>query len=48
MGVRGVFRVAAAASDLQRAILDELDDRAGRAAGSGDVYQQALDEAMSA
>ena len=48
MGVRGVFRVAAAASDLQRAILDELDDRAGRAAGSGDVYQQAIDEAMSA
>ncbi len=47
MGVRGVFHVAAAAGDLQRAILDELDDQVGRAAGSGDVYQQAIDEAMS-
>jgi hypothetical protein len=44
-GVRGVFRVGPAASDLQQAIMAELDDRAGKA--SGDVWQQALDEAAS-
>ena len=45
-GIRGPFRVSAAASDLQQAILQELDDRAGRAAGP-DVYQQAFEEALS-
>ena len=44
-GVRGVFRVGPAASDLQQAILAELDDRAGKA--SGDIWQAALDEAAS-
>lgn len=44
-GVRGVFRVAAAAADLQQAILDELDEQAGKA--TGDAYQQALEEANS-
>ena len=45
-GVRGIWRVNAATSDLQQAILQELDDRASRAAGPG-VYEQAFDEAMS-
>lgn len=42
-GVRGVFRVAAAASDLQEAILAELGETAAKA--SGTVYQDAIDEA---
>ena len=45
-GVHGIFRVAAATSDLQEAVLDELSDRAGRASGP-DVWQQAFDEAAS-
>jgi hypothetical protein len=45
-GVRGIFRVSAAASDLQRAILDELEDRAGKASGP-DLWQAAIDEAAS-
>lgn len=45
-GVRGVFRVSAAASDLQEAILDELSERANMAAGP-DLWQQAFDEAAS-
>ena len=44
-GIRGPFRVSAAASDLQEAILAELSDRAGKA--SGDVWQDAFDEALS-
>ncbi len=44
-GVRGIWRVSSAASDLQTAILAELDAQAGKA--SGTVYQDALDEAMS-
>ena len=45
-GVRGVFRVSAAASDLQEAILAELSERANMAAGP-DLWQQAFDEAAS-
>lgn len=44
-GVRGVFRVAAAAGALQDAILAELDERAKLA--TGDVWQAAIDEAAS-
>ena len=44
-GVRGIFRVSAAASDLQQAILEELTELSGKAAG--DIWQQAMDEASS-
>lgn len=47
-GVRGVLRVSVAAGALERAILDEIDQRvsvAGNAAG--DLYQAVIDEAMS-
>ena len=45
-GVRGVFRVAAAANALQDAVLAELDEAASREA-SPSIYQDALDEAAS-
>ncbi len=45
-GVRGVFRVAAAAEALQSAVLAELDARASTAAGPT-VWQEAIDEACS-
>lgn len=45
-GIRGVFRVSAAAEALQAAVLAELDDRATKAAGP-DVWQAAIDEAAS-
>ena len=45
-GVRGIFRISAAASDLQAAIIQELDDHAAKVSGP-DIYQQALDEAAS-
>lgn len=45
-GVRGIFRVSAAASDLQDAILAELAERANMAAGPN-LWQQAMDEALS-
>ena len=45
-GVRGVFRVSSAASDLQAAILAELDETASKAAGSGSVYDEAIEEAF--
>lgn len=44
-GVRGVFRVAAAADALRDAVLEELDARASSAAGG--IWQQAIDEASS-
>ncbi len=44
-GVRGVFRVAAAAAALQDAVLAELDAQAATAAGT--VWQDAIDEAAS-
>jgi len=47
-GVKGVFRVAAAASALERAILDEIDQRVSVAGNmSGDMYQSVIDEAAS-
>lgn len=47
-GVKGVFRVAAAANVLERAILDEIDQRVSVAGNmAGDMYQAVLDEAMS-
>jgi len=45
-GVRGPFRISAATSDLQAAVLAELDATAQRATGP-DVYQLAIDEAAS-
>jgi len=44
--IRGIGRIASATSDLQKAILDELEDRAGKATGP-DIWQQALDEAAA-
>lgn len=44
-GVQGIFRVHKAAGELETAILAELDEQASKA--SGDVWQQALDEASS-
>jgi hypothetical protein len=46
-GVRGIFRISAAASDLQQAVLQELDEFAAKAAGADNIYRQALDEAAS-
>ena len=45
-GVRGVWRISAATSELQSAILDELTIRAGLSTGP-DIWQQAMDEAGS-
>jgi hypothetical protein len=45
-GVRGPFRIAAAAKSLQQAILQEVDAQAQLAAGP-DVYEAAFQEALS-
>jgi hypothetical protein len=44
-GVQGYRRIQKAGDALADAILEELDNRAGNAAGS--IYQDAIDEAMS-
>ena len=44
-GIRGVWRVSAAASDLQAAVVAELDEQAAKAAGPG-VYEEAIEEAF--
>jgi hypothetical protein len=47
-GVSGVLRVQRAGSDLQQAILAELDSQATKLTdGDFDVWQQAFDEAAS-
>ena len=44
-GIRGVWRVSAAASDLHAAVIAELDEQAAKAAGPG-VYEEAIEEAF--
>ncbi len=47
-GVSGLLRVQRAGSELQQAILAELDSQAARLSDGGvDVWQQAFDEAAS-
>ena len=47
-GITGVFRVNTAANALYDSMMDELSEASQRFGSSGDIYQQALDEAAGA